>query len=148
MTDIASRIVEDFDWVPDADDLLEEERAHHEICTCGHTRMHHGLWNFPHPIFCIALDGEVHCTCQKFVHAEGHPMTFVAKYDPRLTPGTWQGATLPDGTRRALLACTRGHIASLSSHEIAADGTVTPSVVCPEDGCDFHEFVQLEGWKP
>ena len=43
--------------------------------------------------------------------------------------------------------CAKGHVAFLDSgHAIADDGTVTPSLVCPEDGCDFHEFVKLEGW--
>jgi hypothetical protein len=42
--------------------------------------------------------------------------------------------------------CDQGHAASLD-HEIAADGSVNPSVVCPEKECDFHEFVILEDWK-
>jgi len=44
---------------------------------------------------------------------------------------------------------------SLENHSIAADGTVTPSVVevfgdkakCGECGT-FHESIKLEGWKP
>lgn len=32
-------------------------------------------------------------------------------------------------------------------HQIADDGTVSPSVVCALD-CGFHEFVRLEGWTP
>lgn len=31
-------------------------------------------------------------------------------------------------------------------HEIASDGTVTPSVQCPTPGCAFHDHVRLEGW--
>ncbi len=34
-----------------------------------------------------------------------------------------------------------------SSHAIAGDGTVTPSVVCPYAGCSWHVFVRLEGWR-
>lgn len=30
-------------------------------------------------------------------------------------------------------------------HEIASDGTVTPSVECPTPGC-FHDHVRLDGW--
>lgn len=37
---------------------------------------------------------------------------------------------------------------SLRNHEIAADGTVTPSCVCPYSPCDFHEMVKLVGWDP
>ncbi len=36
--------------------------------------------------------------------------------------------------------------ASLSGHKIDADGKVTPSLACPEPGCDWHVFVTLEGW--
>lgn len=28
----------------------------------------------------------------------------------------------------------------------ALDGMVNPSLVCPEDGCDWHVFVRLVGW--
>jgi DNA-directed RNA polymerase subunit RPC12/RpoP len=31
-------------------------------------------------------------------------------------------------------------------HEVADDGTVTPSMDCPE--CAFHEFVKLKDWRP
>ena len=44
--------------------------------------------------------------------------------------------------------CPTGHIGSLREHhQIAADGTVSPSVVCPHEGCTFHEFVKLENWS-
>jgi hypothetical protein len=33
---------------------------------------------------------------------------------------------------------------SLSRHTIAADGAVTPSVVCPR--CGWHAWVTLVGW--
>lgn len=31
-------------------------------------------------------------------------------------------------------------------HDIASDGTITPSVQCPTQGCNFHHHVRLEGW--
>jgi hypothetical protein len=46
------------------------------------------------------------------------------------------------------VVCSRAHEGLIDEHEIAADGTVTPSVVCTESGCDFHDFVRLEGWAP
>ena len=36
---------------------------------------------------------------------------------------------------------------SLRHHTIAPNGEVSPSLVCPTDGCEFHEFVTLENWK-
>jgi len=54
----------------------------------------------------------------------------------------------------AYVKCPHGHIAAIETHTIAADGTVTPSVVCTgEEGrtakkseCDWHENIKLEGW--
>jgi len=47
----------------------------------------------------------------------------------------------------ATLTCTNGHEGLISDHEIAADGAVTPSVVCTEDGCGWHEHITLVGWE-
>jgi hypothetical protein len=68
------------------------------------------------------------------------------QHDDELKPNTWKGGQTPGG-RTALFKCPNGHIGSLSGHEIAEDGTVSPSVVCPHEGCDFHEFIKLGGWK-
>ena len=66
-------------------------------------------------------------------------------YDLKLTSCSWQCGTTPTG-RTALFCCPNGQIGSLTDHEIQPDGTVQPSVVCPHDGCNFHEFIKLEGW--
>lgn len=49
--------------------------------------------------------------------------------------------------RAAVVICCQGcgFVARLP-HEVAADGTVTPSVVCPKP-CGFHDMVKLEGWQ-
>jgi hypothetical protein len=39
-------------------------------------------------------------------------------------------------------------MAALSEHTINEEGVVVPSLVCPEDGCGWHEFVTLVGWSP
>lgn len=66
-----------------------------------------------------------------------------AAYDdrPRWRP-------LRDGARwSATLTCGLcGRPATLVDHEIADDGTVSPSVECPHDGCRWHVFVKLNGW--
>ena len=74
----------------------------------------------------------------------------ILTYDPELNhPGCWKGGGKPGGKRTALVACPKcGQIATLSDHEIDADGTVKPSLVCPFDPCRFHDHVKLEGWKP
>lgn len=51
------------------------------------------------------------------------------------------------------IACARGHLAFLDpaheiADEIADDGTIHPSLVCPEESCDWHVFGRLKGWTP
>lgn len=61
-------------------------------------------------------------------------------------PLTYRIAVWGDGRRVAYFFDTKGHGLALEKHAIADDGTVTPSVVCPIEGCGFHEWVKLEGW--
>lgn len=57
---------------------------------------------------------------------------------------TWMQTT--DGN--VAIACGQGHIAFLDpAHQIADDGSITPSLGCPEEGCDWHVFGRLEGWE-
>ena len=74
-------------------------------------------------------------------------------YDVDLKPsgkswsGTWKGGKTGEGTRTALVRCPDcGEIISLSKHTICDAGGVSPSVVCPMDGCAFHAFIRLKGW--
>ena len=62
-------------------------------------------------------------------------------------PLTWRGLAYKDGHRGATLSCDKGHSGTLTDHKIAEDGTVTPSVMCPEK-CGWHEMVILEDWDP
>lgn len=70
-------------------------------------------------------------------------------------PFTWDFAVrmkrkTPWNEDLVLCTCSKGHTTRMTSkyHRIADDGTVHPSVVCPIDGCGFHEFVRLVGWDP
>jgi hypothetical protein len=64
-------------------------------------------------------------------------------------PFTWRDYIDPAGK---VLDCSpvivdpKGHYLSIHKHSIAQDGTVSPSVVCPVEGCGFHEFIKLEEW--
>ena len=73
-------------------------------------------------------------------------MLVVKQDNDKSVASSWKGV-IRDGVRTAGMTCPNGHTASLSGHAIAADGKVSPSVVCPHNGCDFHEYVQLEGWS-
>lgn len=66
-------------------------------------------------------------------------------------PGTWKPIEEMESpglesAPTATFACPKcGVVGTLDEHEIRGDGTVTPSVVCPND-CGFHDMVVLEGW--
>ena len=51
------------------------------------------------------------------------------------------------GRKSAALWCPNNHFGTLEDHTIAADGSVSPSVVCPSDRCPFHDQVRLVGWR-
>lgn len=56
--------------------------------------------------------------------------------------GGWRAGT----ETRIMISCPQcGTVAGLD-HDIASDGTVTPSVICPI-GCGFHDHVRLSMWK-
>ena len=44
------------------------------------------------------------------------------------------------------VTCGECSFRSSLDHDIAGDGTVTPSLECPADGCDWHVNARLEGW--
>jgi hypothetical protein len=60
----------------------------------------------------------------------------------------WRPLQKSDGSQTAWFRCPKGHLGMLSAHTIGADGTVTPSVVCPTEGCGFHEYIKLKDWTP
>ncbi len=64
-------------------------------------------------------------------------------------PMTWRLAEGPPPERvlTALISCDKGHWCSLTNHTIAADGTVTPSLVCPTEDCGWHVFLRLVDWR-
>jgi hypothetical protein len=78
------------------------------------------------------------------------PTTSIPRHttEGQAPPLHWK-ACHPSTQRRfkADLTCSRGHGISLKNHRIEADGRVVPSVVCLAPGCDFHEYVSLDGWN-
>ena len=65
---------------------------------------------------------------------------------------SWDGGAVKNegGTARMgfviLMKCRCGRIGSLADHHVDDDGIVTPSVVCMDNECGFHENVILDGW--
>lgn len=46
-----------------------------------------------------------------------------------------------------VIVCPNGHYLSIYKHTVSQDGMVSPSVVCPIDGCGFHEYIKLDNWQ-
>lgn len=69
------------------------------------------------------------------------------RFEPHQPPGPWWWPARLDGELTAVVACPAGHTAHID-HDVAADGTVTPSLVCPEEDCGWHVFGRLIGWTP
>lgn len=69
------------------------------------------------------------------------PKTFPVDFTE---PGPWWSPL--KGEMNPMIKCTQGHTAFLTQHEIQEDGTVDPSIVCPDDGCNWHIWGRLDGW--
>lgn len=63
------------------------------------------------------------------------------QYEPFMNLDRYSGATLfcPD--------CGKG-MSIHRNHTISDGGIVTPSIVCPQPGCGFHDFGDFVGWLP
>jgi len=71
----------------------------------------------------------------------------VVQQDNDYAPDTWKGLKLAAGGRSASYTCPNGHTGVLIDHTILPDGRVEPSLVCPHEGCGFHDFIWLNGWR-
>jgi hypothetical protein len=80
-------------------------------------------------------------------------MLNLAKIESRWAAGSWRPWLFgPDSVPGAAVVCPQGHAFSIggqqpfgSVHRIAADGSISPSVVCPS--CGWHVFAKLVGWN-
>lgn len=57
-------------------------------------------------------------------------------------PLTWDKG----GKGIVLVKCKCGWIGNLVDHDVDDEGGVSPSVICANEECDFHEYVILDGW--
>lgn len=64
-------------------------------------------------------------------------------------PATWSIVRdSKTGDEYVTIACGGcGELTHLK-HGITAAGIVSPSIVCPRDGCDWHVWGKLEDWSP
>lgn len=51
-----------------------------------------------------------------------------------------------DGKSAVRVTCPYCQTTSFLNHQVGPDGTVSPSLRCCVDGCEFHETVRLEGF--
>lgn len=81
-------------------------------------------------------------------------MTVLPSTEAGFQPGTWRPWVYGTGRQAGAVVtcpiCLRtmsvGGGRFGSAHTIAADGTVSPSLVCPYPPCAWHVFVRLDGW--
>lgn len=66
--------------------------------------------------------------------------------DPDAPGMWWRPVRTAEGAQTAWVKAPCGHEFSLTKHGIRPDGVVSPSVVCPEKGCAFHDYLSLLGW--
>lgn len=62
-------------------------------------------------------------------------------------PLTWRPVSRSNRPMTATLTCSNNHEGLIDEHEISAEGTVTPSVVCSVKDCGWHEHIKLEDWE-
>ncbi len=60
------------------------------------------------------------------------------------TDGSWRTWD-HNGKNRVLISCPGCGTEAGIDHDVADDGIMTPSLVCPNN-CGFHEHVKLVGW--
>lgn len=77
-------------------------------------------------------------------NATGEPR--VGPWDEQ-PPLTWRRVVTYDGLPNPpIVVCEHGHASPLHpDHQIADDGTVTPSIL--NTGCGWHVYAVLDGWK-
>lgn len=76
------------------------------------------------------------------------------KAEAPLNPGEWAEPKTPTSEYvvrnrvKALVCCPRCQWNSAvgANHAVEADGTLKPSLVCPNAACGFHVWARLDGW--
>lgn len=81
-------------------------------------------------------------------------MVTIQHHPPRgrwsyLRRGQWRSG-LANGKHTTLICCPCcGYVGALrETHEIAADGTVSPAYWHDVTSCGYYEFIRLEDWAP
>ncbi len=62
-----------------------------------------------------------------------------------ILPGRWWTHTHADQRLGVSISCPRCAKHAVLEHDVAHDGTISGSIVCPHD-CGFHDHGRLEGW--
>ena len=74
-------------------------------------------------------------------------LLFQLNDDGELKPRTWKLVQIGKAQRKSVsFTCPNGHTYLLNKYEILPNGSVHPAVLCPADGCNFHDFIKLEDW--
>ena len=69
-----------------------------------------------------------------------------SKDDRDMKVNTWRATIGTDGSVYPVVKDSSGDMFGIEAHRISNEGVVSPSVVCMYIGCNFHEFITLDGW--
>lgn len=48
----------------------------------------------------------------------------------------------------AVVCCPYGHQGLIQPpHQVSDEGVVSPSCICPDDGCPWHDYLTLDDWR-
>ena len=70
----------------------------------------------------------------------------VYPYSNKGKPGSWNYFAV-EGALKVSFTCPYCKSLAVLDHKVGMDGTVSPSVVCPNDRCDFHQNIFLADWN-
>ena len=66
-----------------------------------------------------------------------------------LAPGQWSKTSCKQNIFKARISCPNcGLTGPLLNHDVASNGSVAPSVECPNLECGFHDHIVLDQWEP
>ena len=84
-------------------------------------------------------------TFKKDINAQDQPITWrYYKYNDKILMVENDKKRL---VKLLVIVDSNEHYLGIINHVILKDGSVSPSVVCPVKGCNFHENIKLEEYE-
>lgn len=69
---------------------------------------------------------------------------YVLQHSSSGGPGTWRVGI---GGQSVYVVCPECKMSYAIDHDIADNGELSPSLMCPTKGCGWHVTARLRGWR-